>query len=165
MWKEGRVLGGSRGADTSSCGTIALQRECDTLPVIPPRTGSLSGHTVTDGRHQTKVSKNWPLRPLHVGIKIPAASSSTPPCRWPLPAHTPISIDSLLWQNCACDAFPCLYASSVSPEEQRVRSQRRHPRGGRGGALILRGTKDDCLGYRLPDQSVRCQPLLPGAPL
>lgn len=59
---------GGRGADTSSCGTIALQRKCDTLPVIPLRTRTVSGHTVTDGQHQMEVSKNGPCNPPHTNF-------------------------------------------------------------------------------------------------
>lgn len=39
MWERAKREG--RGADTSSCGAIALQRKCDTFPIISLRTTEL----------------------------------------------------------------------------------------------------------------------------
>lgn len=39
MWERAKREG--RGADTSSCGAIALQRKCDTFPIVSLRTTEL----------------------------------------------------------------------------------------------------------------------------
>ena len=39
MWERAKREG--RGADTSSCGAIALQRKCDTFPIVSQRTTGL----------------------------------------------------------------------------------------------------------------------------
>lgn len=94
---------GGRGADTSSCGAIALQRKCDTLPVDSLRTRAVSGHIVTDGQHQMKMSSTY-------RFYIPAASPS--PCRLYFPFYTTIYQVIVLADCTRLDAFPCTYALS-----------------------------------------------------
>lgn len=43
---EGRAEG--RGADTSSCGAIALQRKCDTFPIVPEDKKAATGQKATE---------------------------------------------------------------------------------------------------------------------
>lgn len=128
--RGGRGWGG-RGADTSSCGTIALQRKCDTPPVISLRTRSVSGHIVTDGQRQMKVSKNGLCNPPHTNFIyqqlpcLPADGLSLD-----IHTHTHTFIESLHWQSAPVMHFRA-YTASVPPEERRVRSQPQHSCRGR----------------------------------
>jgi len=75
-----------RGADTGSCGAIALQRKCDTFPIVSLWTAELpldrdvgegrgGERLVTDGQLPTNVRIHGPSSPPHTQ-DIPASSLS-----------------------------------------------------------------------------------------
>lgn len=79
-----------RGADTSSCGAIALQRKCDTFPIVSLRTTELpldrkgwegeTGRWDTDGQLRMNLRIHGPRSPPHTHY-MPASSLS--PSRLP----------------------------------------------------------------------------------
>lgn len=98
--KEGiRAKREGRGADTSSCGAIALQRKCDTFPIVSLRTRELPLDRKGRRDEEGEVScRRWtapneskharPRQPRTHARYILAPSSS--PCRLPSPIYPSI---------------------------------------------------------------------------
>lgn len=133
-----RSLEGGRGADTSSCGTIALQRKCDTLPVISPRTRTVSGRAVTDGQHQMKVSKNGPCKPPHTNFIY------QPPPYLPadgLSSYAHPFIESMHWQP-----VPVMHFRVRTPSVSQRSREFAHSSNIRARTEIIWGQRTSCPG-------------------